>query len=97
MSINTWGINVSMLLSLLLAKIRILSCFFSLFLVIFINCLTIPVLREKNKGRLALAIPTGAPAILVNKIIDLILHNLLHLKQLKLGQDNQKFSLINLS
>ena len=70
MSINAWGINVSMLLSLRLAKIRILSCFFSLFLVTFINCLTIPVVREKNKGRLALAIPTGAPTILVNKIID---------------------------
>ena len=70
MSINAWDINVSMLLSLLLANIRILSCFFFLFLVIFSNFLTIPVVREKNKVRLALAIPTGAPTILVNKIID---------------------------
>ena len=30
----------------------------------------IPVVREKSKVRLALAIPTGAPTILVNKIID---------------------------
>ena len=70
MSINAWDINVSMLLSLLLANIRILSCFFFLFLVIFSNFLTIPVVREKNKVRLALVIPTGAPTILVNKIID---------------------------
>ena len=31
---------------------------------------TIPVVREKNKVRLTPAIPTGAPAILVNEIID---------------------------
>ena len=40
------------------------------FLVIFSDFLTIPVVREKNKVRLALAIPTGAPIILVNEIID---------------------------
>ena len=50
-----------MLLSLLLANIRILSCFF-----IFGSCyvqyfLTIPVVREKIKVKVALAIPTGAP------------------------------------
>ena len=59
-----------MLLSLLLANIRILSCFLFLFLVIFNNFLTIPVVKEKIKVRLALAIPTGAPIILVNEIID---------------------------
>ena len=59
-----------MLLSLLLANIRTLSCFFFLFLVIFSNFLTIPVVRDKNKVRLALAIPTGAPKILANEIID---------------------------
>ena len=32
--------------------------------------LAIPVVREKNRVKLALAIPTGAPTILVNKIID---------------------------
>ena len=33
--------------------------------------MTIPVVREKNKVRLALAIPTGAPTILVKyEIID---------------------------
>ena len=44
--------------------------FFFFFFVIFSNFLTIPVVREKIKVRLALAIPTGAPAILVNEIID---------------------------
>ena len=34
------------------------------------NFLTIPVVREKNRVKLALAIPTGAPTILVNEIID---------------------------
>ena len=34
------------------------------------NFLTISVVREKNKVKLALAIPTGAPAILVNEMID---------------------------
>ena len=32
--------------------------------------MTIPVVKEKIKVKLALAIPTGAPAILVNEIID---------------------------
>ena len=59
-----------MLLSLLLANIRTLSCFFFLFLVIFSNFLTIPVVREKIKVKLALAIPTGAPVTLENEIID---------------------------
>ena len=41
-----------------------------MFLVIFSNFLTIPVVREKIKVKLALAIPTGAPTILVNEQID---------------------------
>ena len=76
-----------MLLSLLLANIRIL-CFFFLFLVTFNNFLTIPVVIEKLKVKLALAIPTGAPIVFVNEIIDI--HHLLHLKQLKLCLCNQK-------
>ena len=59
-----------MLLSLLLANIRISSCFFFLFLVIFSNFLIIPVVREKIRLKLAVAIPTGTPIILVNEIID---------------------------
>ena len=59
-----------MLLSLLLVNIRILSCFFFLFFVILSNFLTIPVAREKIRVKIALAILTGAPTILVNEIID---------------------------
>ena len=70
MSINVQGIGVSMLLTLFLANIRILSCFLFFFLVIFNSFLTIPVVREKYKVRLPLAYPSGAPTILVNKIID---------------------------
>ena len=42
----------------------------SFFFVIFNNILVIPVNREKIKIKLALAIPTGAPTILVNEQID---------------------------
>ena len=40
------------------------------FLVIINNFLIIPVVREKIKVKLVLAIPTGAPITLVNEIID---------------------------
>ena len=52
------------------------------FLVIFSDFLTIPVVREKNKVSLALAIPTATPAILVNEIIDTPL--LVELKTIKI-------------
>ena len=87
MSTNACDTKVSMLFSLLLANVRILSCFFFLCLVIFSNFLTVPVVWEKNKVRLALAIPTDALTILVNKMT---LHHVLHLKLLKLDRDNQK-------
>ena len=70
MLINTRDIRVSMLLSLLLVNMIILSCFFFFFLVIFGNFLTFPVVREKIKVKLALVIPSNAPIILVNEIID---------------------------
>ena len=41
-----------------------------MFLVILSNFLTIPVSREKIRVKLSLAVPMGAPAILVNEIID---------------------------
>ena len=43
---------------------------FLFFLVIFNIFLVVPVDREKIKVKLALAIPTGAPTILVNEQID---------------------------
>ena len=36
------------------------------------NFLTIPVVREKIRVKLALAVPTGAPRTLVNKQIDVV-------------------------
>ena len=44
--------------------------FLFFFLVIFNNFFTIAVLKEKIKVKLALAIPTGGPTILVNQISD---------------------------
>ena len=56
-----------MISSLLLANMRIL-CFFFLFFVILSDFLIIPVVREKIKVKLALAIPTGAPTTLANEM-----------------------------
>ena len=50
--------------------------------------LVIPVVREKIKVKIALAIPTGAQSILVNEQIDT--PPVLHLKQLKSCICNQK-------
>ena len=61
MSMSAWDTKVSMLLSSLLANMRILSSFFSLFLVMLNNFLIIPVVREKIKVRIALTSPTDAP------------------------------------
>ena len=69
MSINAGNTKVSMLSSLLLASIRILSCFFFLFFVMLSNILIIPVVREKIKVKLVSAIPTGAPTKLADKMI----------------------------
>ena len=60
---------------------------FFFFLVIFNNFLTIPVVREKIKVKIALAFPTGAPIILVNEIIDT--PPVVALKQLKFYLYNQ--------
>ena len=40
-----------------------------MFLVMLSNFLIIPVVREKIKVKLALAIPTGAPTILADEMI----------------------------
>ena len=69
MSIGACDTKVSMQLSLLLANIRILSCFFFFFLAILRNSLIIPAVREKSKAKLALAIPAGALATLADEII----------------------------
>ena len=65
MSISACGTKVSMLLSLILANIRILSCFSFLFLVLLNNFFIIPVAKENTVVNPALAIPTGAPTTVV--------------------------------
>ena len=72
MSINHWDTKLSILVSLLLERSSILSCFFFSFLVILSNFLIISVVTEKIKAKLALAIPRGASITVVKKIIYLI-------------------------
>ena len=71
MSTSVCDIKFSMLFSLLLANIRILSCFFFLFLVMLSNFLIILVVRGQIKVELALASLTGAPTTLVNQMTDI--------------------------
>ena len=61
--------KVSMLLSLLLANIRIWSCFFFFCLVMVSNFFIIPVVRVQIKVKLAAAIPTRSLATLTEEII----------------------------
>ena len=70
MSTNACDTKVSMAFNLLLARTRILPCFFFLFLVVLNSFLIIPVDNEKIKVKLALVIPTGAPITLAKEIID---------------------------
>ena len=69
MSISACDTKVSMLFSLLLANIRILQCFFFLLLVMLSNFFIIPLVKEKIKVKIALAIPTGVPTTLVREMI----------------------------
>ena len=68
MSFSACEIKLLMLSSLLLAIIKILSCFF-LFLIVPNNFFVIPVAKDKIKVKLAPAIPIGAPTTLADKII----------------------------
>ena len=69
MSISACDTKFSMQLSLVLANIRILSCFFFLFIGILRNSLITPAVTEKSKAKLALAIPAGALATLADEMI----------------------------
>ena len=55
-----------MLFNLLLANIKILSCSFFLFRVVFNNFVTMPVDTENVRLKLVLAIPTSAPITAAN-------------------------------
>ena len=57
-----------MLFNFFLARARILSCFFFLFLVIPSNFFIISVVEEKIKAKLAPAIPARAPVTLTEEI-----------------------------
>ena len=87
MSINAWDTKFSVLPSLLLANLRILSCFF-LVPVILNNFFIIPAVWEKIKVKLALGIPAGAPTALANEMIQTPL--LVALKTIKICLCNQK-------
>ena len=69
MSISAWDNKDSMLLSLLLPNIRILSCIFFLFFVVFNNPFIIPVVKDNITVNPALAIPTGALTTVAWEII----------------------------
>ena len=64
MSINAWNTKVSMLSSLYLSSIEFI---FFLFLVMLSNFLIVPLVKEKNKVKIALDISTGAPQHLQTK------------------------------
>ena len=57
---------------LLLANITILLCFF-LFLIVFKNFFTNPVVIENARLQLALIIPTGAPIAAANDALEMLL------------------------
>ena len=69
MSFSACEIKFSMLFSLLLAIIKIPSCFFFLFLIVLNNFFVIPVAKDKIKVKIASAIPISAPTTLADEII----------------------------
>ena len=68
MPISACDTKVSMLFGLLLANIRILSCFFFLFLVM-VSIFFYSVVKENIKVKLAPAIPAVAPTTLTEEMI----------------------------
>ena len=60
-----------MLFNLLLASI-ILLCFFFLFLVVFKNFFTNLIVIENARLQLVLIIPTGAPIMVANDVIEML-------------------------
>ena len=70
--INASDILLSTLFNLLLAKIRILLCFFLLFLVVFNSFYKIPVQIENAILKLALANPNGAAITVANDAMGIL-------------------------
>ena len=65
--------KLSMLFNLLLASITILLCFLFLFLIVFKNFFTNPVVIENARLQLALIIPTGALIAVANDATEMLL------------------------
>ena len=61
-----------MLFNLLLASRTILLCFYFLFLIVFKNVFTNPVVVEIARLQLALIIPTGARIAVANDAIEIL-------------------------
>ena len=61
-----------MLFNLLLASLTNLLCFFFLFLIVFKNSFTNPVVIENARLQLALIIPTGAPIAVTNDAVEML-------------------------
>ena len=62
-----------MLFNLFLASITILLYFFALFLIVFKNVFTNPVVIENARLQLALIIPASAPIAVANDAIEILL------------------------
>ena len=62
--------------NLLLASITILLCFFFLFLIVFKNFFTNPVVIENARLQLALIIRTGTPIAVANDAIEMLPDNI---------------------
>ena len=77
-----------MLFNFILASITIFLCFFFLFLVVFNSIIVIPAEIEKNRIKLALTIPTGAPITVANDAIEML--PVVTDKQLMTCQNSQK-------
>ena len=60
------------LFDFLLASITILLCFFFLFLIVFKNVFTNPVVTENARLQLALIIPTGAAIAFANDAVEML-------------------------
>ena len=70
--INASDVLLSMLFNLLLASITILLCFFFLFVIVYKNFFTNPVVTENARLLFALMIPTNAPIAVANDTIEIL-------------------------
>ena len=73
----SWKLELaSNILQLIVASIKILLCFFFLFLIVFKNFFAKPNVIEKVKPQLAAIIPAGAPITVANYAIEILPDNI---------------------